>query len=314
MAPTRPTPLTPYTPYPTPPPSLPHPTTAPPSPFPPSPLPAPLLTLQPTPLTSTTFAPYGTVITPPPPTPTTNYPPHQLPTPPPPNAIPANQSTALKYPSIAHQTHTYHLSPSGTPAHHATSLYSSYPRKLRAVVDQKQHFKKKEVFDVRILERHPFTTQTFIPIAGGKEGKEMRRGRGKGRAIIIVAPTLPIKPGVGGGWEGTPYFPQRAALPSPSSAGGATTNYGIGGGGGGGLPDLRNIKAFVAEEGQGVMYAAGTWHAPMVVVGEGRVDFVVSQWMSGRKLEDCEEVALEEGVVVEVGEGEGKSGGGRAKL
>ena len=59
----------------------------------------------------------------------------------------------------------------------------------------------------------------------------------------------------------------------------------------------------MAEEGMGVCYGVGTWHAPMVVVGEGRMDFVVAQWISGREGEDCEEVGvgeMEGGVEVEV--------------
>lgn len=50
------------------------------------------------------------------------------------------------------------------------------------------------------------------------------------------------------------------------------------------------------------MYGAGTWHAPMVIVGDSRVDFVVSQWMSGKEREDCQEVEIEEGVCVDLGE------------
>ena len=30
----------------------------------------------------------------------------------------------------------------------------------------------------------------------------------------------------------------------------------------------------------------------MVVVGDARIDFVVSQWMSGKEREDCQEVDL----------------------
>ena len=60
------------------------------------------------------------------------------------------------------------------------------------------------------------------------------------------------------------------------------------------------MKAFVAEMGVGITYGVGTWHAPMVVVGEGRVDFVVTQWVSGRGGEDCQEVEMEEGVDVVV--------------
>lgn len=71
----------------------------------------------------------------------------------------------------------------------------------------------------------------------------------------------------------TPYFPQ----PQSKKAG---------------LPDLQNLKAFVAEPGTGVTYGVGTWHAPMVVVGE-KLDFVVVQNMSGRGDEDCQEVDVQ---------------------
>ena len=53
----------------------------------------------------------------------------------------------------------------------------------------------------------------------------------------------------------------------------------------------------------------------MVVVGEQRIDFVVSQWQSGREFEDCQEVELGggegEGVEVVV---EGLGGEAKAKL
>ena len=62
------------------------------------------------------------------------------------------------------------------------------------------------------------------------------------------------------------------------------------------------MKAFVAEPGMGVTYGVGTWHAPMVVIGDGRVDFVVTQWVSGRGGEDCHEVEIQEGVEVIIGE------------
>ena len=53
-------------------------------------------------------------------------------------------------------------------------------------------------------------------------------------------------------------------------------------------------------------YGAGTWHAPMVVIGERPIDFVVVQFANGVGSEDCQEVELEsergaeEGIVVQV--------------
>lgn len=39
-------------------------------------------------------------------------------------------------------------------------------------------------------------------------------------------------------------------------------------------------------------YGVGTWHAPMIVLGKRRVDFVVTQFVNGTE-DDCEEVAVE---------------------
>ena len=67
-------------------------------------------------------------------------------------------------------------------------------------------------------------------------------------------------------------------------------------------PDLKNLKAFVAHGGQAVTYAPGTWHAPMVVLGERRVDFVVTQFVNGLPQDDCQEVRIGSGVGVLLGE------------
>lgn len=72
------------------------------------------------------------------------------------------------------------------------------------------------------------------------------------------------------------------------------------------MPDLRQIRAFLARGNQAVTYGSGTWHAPMVVLGETDVEFVVVQYANGVDNEDCQEVMLErvkgagEGAVVEV--------------
>lgn len=43
----------------------------------------------------------------------------------------------------------------------------------------------------------------------------------------------------------------------------------------------------------------------MVVLGDGRVDFVVTQWINGRQEDDSQEVELAEGVEIEVDAGNG---------
>lgn len=81
-----------------------------------------------------------------------------------------------------------------------------------------------------------------------------------------------------------------------------------------GPPDLSNLKAFIAHGAQAVTYGTGTWHAPMVVLGEKRVDFVVVQFANGVPEDDCQEVQLEGqgvGVVVDMGR---NGRGERAKL
>ena len=220
-------------------------------------IPSPHLTIYPETLTSASFAPFGTVITSPLP-PTRNT----LPYPPPQSSQVANQGTALKYPDISPLDSGYRLSPSGAPAKPHITLFASFPQQLRP----SSRDQAAGILDVRLLERHPYTTQTFVPLAS-----HTSQGGYKNRYIVIVAPTLRSpEPGVGL----TPYFPQLVS------------------GTAGGLPDLKNIKAFVAEEGTAVTYGIGVWHAPMVVVGDGRIDFVVTQWMSGREGEDCQEVDL----------------------
>ncbi|KAH0420486.1 hypothetical protein CcaCcLH18_13998 [Colletotrichum camelliae] len=137
------------------------------------------------------------------------------------------------------------------------------------------------LFRVDILERHPFTTQTFVPLAASA-------GVPHAAYLVIVAPTLPS----------TAEEEEDSSLPAPKT-----------GGKGPGLPDLANLKAFVATPGQAVTYGAGTWHAPMVALGPPgtAIDFVVTQFASGVGVEDCQEVVIEAqgeaaGVVVQVPE------------
>lgn len=65
-------------------------------------------------------------------------------------------------------------------------------------------------------------------------------------------------------------------------------------------PDVSRIEAFVARGDQAVTYAPGTWHAPMIVVGEQRVDFVVVQFANGVAEDDCELVEVGGEVSVDV--------------
>ena len=242
------------------------------------------ISIDPITLTNEAFQAFGSIITSPLPSTTTH-----VPHPPPQGTILANQNTAIKSSSLIPISSTYHLSPSGIPAKPVMSQFSCFPRTLRQTTTKDG--KTAHVFDVKILERHPYTTQTFVPLSHNTSSST---NDDRTRCIIIVAPTLPTPPVLS---SGTPYFPQASSSSYKSTYGGA--------------PDLQNLKAFVAEPGVGITYGVGTWHAPMVVVGDGRVDFVVTQWMSGRSEEDCQEVELGDGVYVVIEEERLKE---RAKL
>lgn len=183
------------------------------------------------------------------------------------DAVSANQGTAIKYQNVSRLENLYGHAPGGRAGSPAASMFVCAARVLGPG----------GTFPVRILERHPFTTQTFTPLA---------RGGRPGRYLVIVAPSLP--PGSA-----------DAALPVPpvDATGSQDPREGLLPGRG--LPDVRNLRAFVATTAQAVTYGAGTWHAPMVALGEPgtAVDFVVMQFVSGVGIEDCQEVVLSTGDV-----------------
>ena len=98
---------------------------------------------------------------------------------------------------------------------------------------------------LRLLERHPHSTQTFLPMIAA-------------RYLVCVA---------------------------PAAAGGG--------------PDLDGLRAFVCLPGQGVSYAAGTWHHPIVAL-DSPAEFAVLVWEDGTAA-DCEEQPLARPVLVELG-------------
>lgn len=206
-------------------------------------LPSPRKTLQHAPLKQDSFSTFGTVVE------TPNYHPQHLECPPPnPAVVLANQNTAIKQIDVSLMRNDYAQSPTQTPGKAIINMFSCFPRTLT----HSQPEETPPVFQIRILERHPFTSQTFIPM--GLDAADQST-----KYLVIVAPTLPP----------TSNFPDQ------------------------GPPDLANVRAFLADGGQAVTYGAGTWHAPMVVVGARRVDFVVVQFSNGVAAEDCQEVEIE---------------------
>ncbi|KAI0443728.1 ureidoglycolate hydrolase [Xylaria telfairii] len=214
------------------------------------------LTITAAPLTRDAFASFGDVIANPRPasTPSNTAPAAitrgELPC----GAVSANQGTAIQYRAIASMRDLYSEAPSGKAAGPRMTMFVCGARELGGSGERNG-------VQIKVLERHPFTSQTFIPLTADSSK----------RYLVVVAPTLHPTPLDDG-------------LPAPKDAGR-------------GLPDVGRVLAFVATGDQAVTYAAGTWHAPMIALGprDSTVDFVVVQFANDVPVEDCQEVALEDG-------------------
>ncbi|KAK4890759.1 hypothetical protein LTR27_010578 [Elasticomyces elasticus] len=222
--------------------------------------------------------------------------------------IDANQGSATKWMNVTSMRNWYGSAQSRKPAEIATNMFVCKPRQL----DSRNG---KDVFVVKILERHPYTPQTFVPLGVERSANTCY--------LVVVAPTMstPSRRSSNEGLE--PAYPlpeprQKRTLrerllgsrpnpftndfapsttPNPSTLSGPKPK-------GVGLPDLEKLHAFIVRGDQGITYGAGTWHAPMVVLGEKAIDFVVVQYMNGVALDDCQEVEVEtegDGLAVDVG-------------
>jgi ureidoglycolate lyase len=283
-------------------------------------------------LTPTAFAQFGTVIENPTTSPSSKLPiPDRAPTP---DVVQANQGSALKYLDVTHMSNLYDLAPSKKPAKAVMNMFVCSPRNLRPhepsqsmpsswgdldfddEEDEGGSYER-QLLDVGILERHPFTTQTFIPMGLSQQDRHTQY-------LVIVAPTLPASASKRHTGRAPPYPTPKIerrrsikdiftrARPSPFTNEAApppsqfSKLHPSARPKGPGLPDLKNLRAFVASGSQAVTYGAGTWHAPMIVIGDRPVDFVVVQFANDVGVEDCQEVVLlpgrdaQEGVVVMV--------------
>ncbi|XP_014551268.1 hypothetical protein COCVIDRAFT_31154 [Bipolaris victoriae FI3] len=298
--------------------------------MPPS-MPAPSIRIPIELLTPTAFAQFGTVIENPSTSPSAKLPiSNRVQAP---EAVSANQGSATKYLDVTHMSNLYTLAPSKKPARAVMNMFVCSPRNLRPHepsismpsswgdldLDEDEDRNDdclKQLLDVSILERHPFTTQTFIPMGLAQHDKHTQY-------LVIVAPTLPASaskyrtdrappypaPVMKG--NGSVFDIFGRGKPSPSDEGTSAQSHfshlhPSARPKGPGLPDLKNVRAFVATGAQAVTYGAGTWHAPMVVIGDRPIDFVVVQFANDVGNEDCQEILLKpgetatEGVVVTV--------------
>ncbi|KAK4126663.1 ureidoglycolate hydrolase [Parathielavia appendiculata] len=209
------------------------------------------------------------------------------------NGVSANQGSAIKFQHVSRQLNLYDQAPSRRPGAAIMSIFRcaararipdllpatapiQTPAPIPAGTTDLEPLPS--AFPVTILERHPFTTQTFIPFTANPNN----------RYLVIVAPSLPLSPP-------TPSSSneKETTLPVPASSPPSSSYFRPLPGSG--KPDLRRLRAFVATATQAVTYGAGTWHAPMVALGEKgteAMDFVVVQFANGVALEDCQEVEL----------------------
>ncbi|KAK8024232.1 Ureidoglycolate lyase [Apiospora rasikravindrae] len=187
----------------------------------------------------------------------------------------ANQGTAIKYAAIASLRNLYGdgQAPSGRTAEPRMTMFVCGTRMpMPSSPSPQQDDGSDGGVEVKVLERHPFTTQTFIPLTANPSK----------RYLVIVAPSLPPSALD----EGLPVPDSNSSSPSSSSSSPLP---------GRGMPDLTKLRAFIATGEQAVTYGVGTWHAPMVALGPAgtTVDFLVFQFANDAALEDCQEVALE---------------------
>ena len=171
--------------------------------MPPS-MPSPSIRIPIEALSQTSFSQFGTVISNPAhsPHPLTPAERHALPT-----MVSANQGSALKVLDVTHMSNLYGVAPSQKPAKAVMNMFICAPRDLRphepsqsmpsswgdldfdddddeGDVWGRSGGGEKQLFDVAILERHPFTTQTFIPMGLSSQDRHTQY-------LVIVAPTLP---------------------------------------------------------------------------------------------------------------------------
>ncbi|KAH8119087.1 allantoicase [Phellopilus nigrolimitatus] len=166
----------------------------------------------------------------------------------------ANQGSASKFHKLAPIVSSYPPLPSGSPA--ATPGLSVF-RSSPVDFDFRQDYEEMgSGWAVRLLERHPYTNQAFVPMGVGS-GENLKGSDSldkPGRAYLVV----------------------------------------VAQNGKDDKPDLSTLKAFLAGAGQSVVYATGVWHHPMVVL-ETTMDFTCVETQIGDgSTADCEIVYLDE--------------------
>lgn len=143
------------------------------------------------PLSAKAFAPFGHVIEDPKQTSMHGEHNHAEP-------VQVNQGTALKYENVSPFDDFYEAAPSQCKAIAVINQFVCTPRRLRSVQAYGRGWRGDDVtsvagpesepiiglYDLTLMERHPYTTQTFIPIGLASSNAETA-------FLVVVAPTLP---------------------------------------------------------------------------------------------------------------------------
>ncbi|KAJ1920330.1 Allantoicase [Tieghemiomyces parasiticus] len=142
-----------------------------------------------------------------------------------------------------------------TPAQPNLSFFRCAPRSARP-------------FPAELLERHPYSTQVFIPVYRAAD-RLVADG-----ADRVLAGTV--------NRQCAYRYLVVVALNGKDDR-----------------PDVSTLRAFVAHRWQGVSYRPGVWHHPMIVL-EQETDFITLIWENGAAGEDCQVEHLAAPVLIRI--------------
>ncbi|KAK0525047.1 Allantoicase [Tilletia horrida] len=170
-----------------------------------------------------------------------------------------NQGTASKFLSLSPFLSLYPSAPAPAPARAHFHIYRSAARFPLGGADQPAEFA------VKVLERHRFTTQAFLPLTADV-------GTQHGYLVIVALP-LPSSS------SSSDDDDDGAAVPEKDER----------------RPDLATLRAFWATSTQAISYHPGIWHHPIVSLGTRATDFACVVHESEDRPElDCDEVFYED--------------------
>ncbi|KAI8874394.1 ureidoglycolate hydrolase [Ramicandelaber brevisporus] len=197
------------------------------------------------PLTAAAFAPYGQVIE------STNA-----------SSVAANAGTAARFNRLAALVNHRQGTDSHIPATANLCIFQCRPQLVpsslandsaRKSLDSDTSTLVANSFVVKMLERHPYSSQMFVPMA---------RTSPAARYLVVVSNTI---------HRGADAENGGVDEPDMNSEG--------------------SLRAFIANATQGINYNAGTWHHPMVALDD-TIEFLTLVYENGVAEQDCHEVPL----------------------